>query len=187
MGEQRQISHTEFQIFYGGTAVSGEGHGNPLQYPCLGNPMDRGAWRAAVHGATQSDMTERLPLTAVSGRWDTIPHFQVWAAHSNFFPKRTDCKRVGKRLTLQWRSLAPSARWSTSTSAQVIDMWDYVKWHFPSVVFLPQTHNPSIIIRKHQSSSNRGTRWSVLFQTVKGFKNKEILRHCHSQQKPKET
>ena len=28
----------------------GEGHGNPLQYSCLGNPMDRGAWWATVHG-----------------------------------------------------------------------------------------------------------------------------------------
>ena len=28
----------------------GEGNGNPLQYSCLGNLMDRGAWRAAVHG-----------------------------------------------------------------------------------------------------------------------------------------
>ena len=28
----------------------GEGNGNPLQYSCLGNPMDRRAWRAAVHG-----------------------------------------------------------------------------------------------------------------------------------------
>ena len=31
-----------------------EGHGNPLQYPCLENPMDRGAWRIAVHGITKS-------------------------------------------------------------------------------------------------------------------------------------
>ena len=29
---------------------SGEGNGNPLPYSCLGNPMDRGAWRTAVHG-----------------------------------------------------------------------------------------------------------------------------------------
>ena len=29
---------------------AGEGHGNPLQYPCLENPMDRGAWQAAVIG-----------------------------------------------------------------------------------------------------------------------------------------
>ena len=32
----------------------GAGHGNPLQYSCLGNPMDRGAWRATVHGVTKS-------------------------------------------------------------------------------------------------------------------------------------
>ena len=32
----------------------GEGNGNPLQYPCLENHMDRGAWRATVHGVTKS-------------------------------------------------------------------------------------------------------------------------------------
>ena len=31
----------------------GEGDGNPLQYSCLGNPMDRGAWWASVHGVTK--------------------------------------------------------------------------------------------------------------------------------------
>ena len=33
----------------------GEGNGNPLQYSCLENPMDRGAWWATVHGVTKSD------------------------------------------------------------------------------------------------------------------------------------
>ena len=32
----------------------GERNGNPLQYPCLGNSMDRGAWRAIVHGVAKS-------------------------------------------------------------------------------------------------------------------------------------
>ena len=32
----------------------GEGNGYPLQYSCLENPMDRGAWRATVHGVTKS-------------------------------------------------------------------------------------------------------------------------------------
>ena len=31
----------------------GEGNGNPLQCSCLENPMDRGAWRATVHGGSQ--------------------------------------------------------------------------------------------------------------------------------------
>ena len=33
---------------------SGEGNGNPLQYSCLENPMDGGAWWATVHGVTKS-------------------------------------------------------------------------------------------------------------------------------------
>ena len=32
----------------------GEGNGNPLQYSCLENSMDRGAWRATFHGVTKS-------------------------------------------------------------------------------------------------------------------------------------
>jgi len=32
----------------------GGGHGNPLQYSCLENPMDRGAWQATVHGVAKS-------------------------------------------------------------------------------------------------------------------------------------
>ena len=37
----------------------GEGNGDPLQYPCLGSPMERGAWWATIHGL-QSDMTEHM-------------------------------------------------------------------------------------------------------------------------------
>ena len=41
-----------------GSGRSPEGNGNPLQYSCLENPMDRGAWWATVHGiAKQSDTT----------------------------------------------------------------------------------------------------------------------------------
>ena len=32
----------------------GEGNGNLLQYSCLGNPIDRGAWQATVHGVTNT-------------------------------------------------------------------------------------------------------------------------------------
>ena len=38
----------------GSGRLPGGGHGNPLQYSCLGNPMDQGAWRATVHGVTKN-------------------------------------------------------------------------------------------------------------------------------------
>ena len=38
--------------------IIGEGNDNPLQYSCLGNRMDRGAWQATVHGVMkESDVT----------------------------------------------------------------------------------------------------------------------------------
>ena len=38
--------------------ISGEGDGTPLQYSCLGNPMDGGAWWVTVYGVAELDMTE---------------------------------------------------------------------------------------------------------------------------------
>ena len=32
----------------------GVGHGNPVHYSCLGDPVDRGAWQATIHGVTKS-------------------------------------------------------------------------------------------------------------------------------------
>ena len=62
----------------------GEGHGNPLQYSCLGNPMDRGAWRATIHGVTKSQTqlkqcTHCSPTSSLSigfprqGYWSELP------------------------------------------------------------------------------------------------------------------
>ena len=41
----------------------GEGNGNPLQYSCLENPMDRGAWRATVHGSDTTKESKELDST----------------------------------------------------------------------------------------------------------------------------
>ena len=53
--------NTEDSVLIPGSGRSpGIGNGNPFQYFCLENPMDRGAWWAAVHEATESDMAELL-------------------------------------------------------------------------------------------------------------------------------
>ena len=41
---------------------SGEENGNPLQYSCLENPMDRGTWQATVHEVAKSQTTEQLHI-----------------------------------------------------------------------------------------------------------------------------
>ena len=65
---QWQRIHLQCRRLTGGTGMISElgrspggGNGNPLQYSCLGNPMDKGAWWAKVHGvAKKSDMTDWL-------------------------------------------------------------------------------------------------------------------------------
>ena len=52
-GEVRDIGS-----FPGSGRSPGGGNGNPLQYSCLENPMDREVWQDTVHGVTESDMTE---------------------------------------------------------------------------------------------------------------------------------
>ena len=44
------------------------GNGNPLQYSCQDNPMDRGIWQATVHRFAELDMTEQLTLTHIEFR-----------------------------------------------------------------------------------------------------------------------
>ena len=50
MQETQEVSG----LIAGSGRSPGEGNGNSLQYSCLGNPMDRGAWRATVHGVAKS-------------------------------------------------------------------------------------------------------------------------------------
>ena len=52
----------------------GGANGNPLQHSCLENPMDRGAWRAAPHGVTDSDTPE--PLSSHHARGHASLGFQ---------------------------------------------------------------------------------------------------------------
>ena len=47
----------------------GGGHGNPLKYSPLENPMDRGAWWAMVHSVTESDTTGETVQHSTSNNW----------------------------------------------------------------------------------------------------------------------
>ena len=72
----------------------GGGHGNPLQYSCLENPMDRGAWRATVHGVTKSltwlkwlsTHTHALNTSGCSLNWCFQALPLLWGPGSNVQP-----------------------------------------------------------------------------------------------------
>ena len=58
----------------------GEGNGTPLQYSCLENPMDGGAWKAAVHGVAEgwtrlSDFSFTFHFHALEKEWQPTPVF----------------------------------------------------------------------------------------------------------------
>ena len=61
------------------TLITGEGNGNPLQYSCLENPLDRGTWWAMVHGVTQSQI--RL-------KWLSMPCY--WCVTASRLPRQTE-------------------------------------------------------------------------------------------------
>ena len=67
--DKEMVTHSGF--IPGSGRSPGEGHGNPLQYPCLENSMDRGAWEATIYGVQELDPTTLQPHDANT----TIPIF----------------------------------------------------------------------------------------------------------------
>ena len=60
-GKESTCQAGEVGLIFGSKRSLGEGNGNPLQYSCLENPMDRGAWQATVHRvAKESDRETKL-------------------------------------------------------------------------------------------------------------------------------
>ena len=80
----------------------GGGHGNPFQYPCPESPMDRGAWRAAVHEAAESDVTGHASactrVHAHAGAQTHSPEEFKFCFHSkNSFFKKCVKEKVKKK------------------------------------------------------------------------------------------
>ena len=82
----------------------------PLQYSCLGNPLDRGAWRATAHGVTETGTTKqrsRQPSTTTGGRLAQFPWNPAWAVTS--VPSATS---QAPALMTQGRHSLPNQHWA---------------------------------------------------------------------------
>ena len=101
----------------------GEGNGTPLQYSCLENPMDGGAWWAAVHGVARSqtrlsDFTFTFHFQALEkemATYSSILAWRIWATVYGFAQSRTRLKRLSS---------------SSSRHDNIIEMWSYDILHF---------------------------------------------------------
>ena len=68
----------QLRCFAHSSVVLGEGNGNPLQYSCLENPMDGGAWWTAVHGVAKSQTRLSFRFHALEKEMATHSSVVVW-------------------------------------------------------------------------------------------------------------
>ena len=84
----------------------GEGNGTPLQYSCLENPMDGGAWKATVHGVAEgrtrlSDFTFTFHFLALEKEMATHSSILAWK-----IPWTEDCGRLQSMVSQSWTRLS---------------------------------------------------------------------------------
>ena len=116
----RLVHKSELQFY-----TLGEGNGNPLQQSCLENPMDGGAWQAAVHGVPEWDTTERLPF-----------HFSLSCiGERNGNPLQCSCLETPRDGGARWAAIYGVAqsrtrlkRLSSSSSSCCVCFYALVNW-----------------------------------------------------------
>ena len=74
---EMQETQVDAGLIIGPGKSPGEGNGDPLQYYCWGNSMDRGAWWATVHGVTKSQ-TRLSDLTSLH-LFNLYAEYNIWA------------------------------------------------------------------------------------------------------------
>ena len=97
-------------LILGSGRFLGEGNGKPLQYSCLGNPMDRGAWQVMVHGVAKSQ-------TQLSDQHCSEQNRQNPAL---------------KGVTFQWRRQKESGKYTDSSMCRELHLWSSGSLNSPS-------------------------------------------------------
>ena len=118
----------------------GEGNGNPLQYSCLENPMDGGAWWAAVHGVTKSwthlsDFTFTFCFHALEKEMATHSSVLAWRIPGTAEPGGLP-SMGSHRVRHKWSDLAAAAfslkkGWNCDICYNMEEPWKQAKWNKP--------------------------------------------------------
>ena len=110
----KESNTTERLHFHFSPSCIGEGNGNPLQYSCLENPMDEGAWWAAVHGVAKSrtrlsDFTFTFHFHALEKELATHTSFLAWRIPGMGEPGGLP-SMGSHRVRHDWSNLAAAAK-----------------------------------------------------------------------------
>ena len=137
--------------FLGGEKSPGEGNGNPVWHSCLVNSMDRVAWRATVHGVTNS------------WTWLSNFHFLFIYLHSLAYYLLLSCRYrliSSTWLLIHWKGKAEAAdskhlfsRVSGKIFATSAELYVYINMYY----FLRENINKSIHLK--EVCANRGFKW----------------------------
>ena len=125
----------EFTVTHG---WNGEGNGTPLQYSCLENPTDRGAWWAAVHGVARSrtqlsDFTFTFHFHALEKEMATYSSVLAWRIPGTAEPGGL-LSMGSHRVGHDWSDLAAAA-WLKKVSSLAHSSWSQIGLHS----FLPSS------------------------------------------------
>ena len=133
-------------------AETREGNGNLLQYSCLENPMDGGAWRAAVHGVTKSrtrlsDFTFTFHFHALEKKMGTHSSILAWRIPGKEEPSGL-LSMGSSRVRHDWSNLAAAAAWLKQN--QWSSPLNLLHYHvFPDVMRSCWQHSTKTIKKKN--------------------------------------
>ena len=125
-------------------ACIGEGNGNPLQYSCLENPRERGAWWAAIYGVEQSrTRLKQLRNSSSSVSSKEALSSENWPAASSLHSVSLALSRQLTSLSLWWACSAPltAAGCCSHGTVTLLGLW---------LLFLPDHPRPLLMPRSPQ-------------------------------------
>ena len=112
--------------FHFSLSCIGEGNGNPLQYSCLENPRDGGAWWTAVYGVAQS--RTQLSSSSSSRNWAKLLRQHNFETGSKDYGARlSDTSSMTSASFTFWASVASSVKWGTNAT-YLIEVLLSIKW-----------------------------------------------------------